>query len=90
MTDDKNLPKEERKLAQIKHAPHISFEAKVVKLADKICNLRDILISPPKGWELARKQAYFKWAEDVVAGIRGANPRLEAIFDGLLLKQNQL
>lgn len=90
VTDNKSLPKDERKLAQIKHAPHISLEAKVVKLADKICNLRDILSSPPTGWDLARKQDYFKWAGDVVAGVRGVNPRLEVIFDGLLLQQKQL
>ena len=40
VTDNKLLEKSERKLKQIEHAPHISHEAKLVKLADKICNLR--------------------------------------------------
>lgn len=48
VTDDKSLPKAERKLLQIKHASSISTEAKLVKLADKIANLRDILKSPPQ------------------------------------------
>ncbi|XP_043274290.1 guanosine-3',5'-bis(diphosphate) 3'-pyrophosphohydrolase MESH1 isoform X4 [Venturia canescens] len=48
VTDDKNLPKQERKLLQIKHSPHISHEAKLVKLADKIYNLRDLLKATPK------------------------------------------
>ena len=39
VTDDKPLPKSERKLAQIEHAKHASKRAKLVKLADKICNL---------------------------------------------------
>lgn len=86
VTDDKTLAKEDRKLAQIQHASHIFVEAKTVKLADKICNLRDIISSPPKDWSLERKQAYFKWAGDVVASLRGTNARLEAIFDGLVLK----
>jgi guanosine-3',5'-bis(diphosphate) 3'-pyrophosphohydrolase len=86
VTDDKSLPKDERKRMQIEHAPHISRQAKLVKLADKICNLRDILDSPPTDWDRARKQAYFDWAERVVAGLRGTHPGLEEIFDGLLAR----
>lgn len=53
------------------------------QIADKICNLRDILGSPPKGWPLARKQAYFDWAREVVHGVRGDHPELEQRFDAL-------
>ena len=42
VTDDKTLPKAERKRQQVLHAAHASREAKLVKLADKICNLRDM------------------------------------------------
>lgn len=80
VTDDTSLPKHARKQLQIEHAPHISPEAKLVKLADKICNLRDIISSPPAGWTEARKREYFDWAEQVVAGIQGVNSRLEAVF----------
>jgi len=83
VTDDKKLPKAQRKQLQIDHAPHISQGAKLVKLADKICNLRDMLSAPPKDWPVERKQAYFQWAEDVVAGLRGTNTKLEKIFDRL-------
>ena len=86
VTDDKALPKAERKLQQIAHAAHSSHEAKLVKLADKICNLRDILASPPAGWDNKRKQEYFEWAAKVVGGIRGSNSKLEKIFDALLEK----
>jgi GTP diphosphokinase / guanosine-3',5'-bis(diphosphate) 3'-diphosphatase len=81
VTDDKALSKEDRKRLQIEHAPHVSHQAKLVKLADKICNLRDIISSPPAKWSLERKQEYFDWAAKVVAGARDANPRLAAIFD---------
>jgi guanosine-3',5'-bis(diphosphate) 3'-pyrophosphohydrolase len=84
VTDDKSLDKAARKQMQIAHAPHISIEAKMVKLADKICNLRDILATPPAGWPLQRKLAYFEWANDVVAGLRGTNIKLERVFDGLV------
>ncbi len=90
VTDDKALAKHVRKQRQIEHAPHLSPEAKLVKLADKICNLRDILASPPPDWSAERKQAYFIWAAQVVAGVRGAHPGLEAIFDGLLARQDDL
>jgi guanosine-3',5'-bis(diphosphate) 3'-pyrophosphohydrolase len=52
-----------------------------VKLADKICNLRDVASSPPKDWSLQRRREYFDWAKQVVDGLRGVHPRLEAIFD---------
>jgi guanosine-3',5'-bis(diphosphate) 3'-pyrophosphohydrolase len=83
VTDDKSLDKAQRKQLQIEHAVHISPEAKLVKLADKICNLRDLLASPPADWSAERKQAYFDWAAAVVAGLRGVHPGLEAVFDGL-------
>jgi guanosine-3',5'-bis(diphosphate) 3'-pyrophosphohydrolase len=81
VTDDKTLKKHERKQAQIDHAAHISDKAKLVKLADKISNLRDISINPPPDWSLERRQEYFDWARKVIDQIRGTNPNLEAIFD---------
>ena len=83
VTDDKTLLKAERKLKQIEHASHASHEAKLVKLADKISNLRDILASPPKDWTDVRKKEYFDWAGKVVDQIRGTNSKLENIFDSL-------
>jgi guanosine-3',5'-bis(diphosphate) 3'-pyrophosphohydrolase len=83
LTDDKALPKEERKRLQVAHAPHKSDGAKLVKLADKISNLRDILGKPPAGWSTGRKQEYFDWAKDVVDQVRPANSKLERVFDRL-------
>ena len=83
VTDDKSLPKADRKRLQVEHAAHASDSAKLVKLADKISNLRDIASSPPTDWDLDRKQKYFKWAKKVVDQIRGINPVLERIFDEL-------
>ena len=81
VTDDKSLPKAERKRLQVEHAPTISRRAKLVKLADKIANLRDIAASPPANWPLQRQQEYFDWAKAVVDGLRGIHPTLERIFD---------
>ena len=81
VTDDKNLPKAERKRLQIEHAPVISREAKLVKLADKICNVRDVAEHPPAKWDLARRREYFDWAKAVVDGLRGTHAELERRFD---------
>jgi (p)ppGpp synthase/HD superfamily hydrolase len=81
VTDDKKLPKDERKRLQVEHAPHKSARARMIKLADKTSNLRSIAMSPPLDWDLARQHAYFEWAARVVAGCRGVNAELEARFD---------
>lgn len=87
VTDDKLLGKAVRKQLQIEHAPHISPRAKLVKLADKISNVRDILASPPADWSPEPEQAYFDWAANAVAGPRGVHPGLEAAFDGLYARR---
>jgi len=81
VTDDKTLPRQVRKQMQIEHAAHISEKAKLVKLADKISNLRDVANSPPPDWSLERRQEYFDWGKAVVDRMRGVNARLEAVFD---------
>jgi guanosine-3',5'-bis(diphosphate) 3'-pyrophosphohydrolase len=81
VSDDKSLPKEERKRLQIEHAAHASPSARLVKLADKIANLRDINATPPADWSLERRQAYFDWARLVIDQVRGTHGVLEALFD---------
>ena len=81
VTDDKSLPKKERKRLQIQHAARISRRAKLVKLADKICNVRDVAASPPRTWPLRRRRQYFDWAKAVVGRMRGTHRRLERLFD---------
>ena len=81
VTDDMLLPKADRKRLQIEHASTISESAKLVKLADKICNLRDVADNSPTHWGLERRQEYFEWAKAVVDELRGVHPRLEQLFD---------
>lgn len=81
VSDDANLCKADRKQEQINHAATLSDEAKLVKLADKICNLRDVADNPPAGWGIERRQEYFDWALAVIDGLRGIHPVLESIFD---------
>lgn len=81
VTDDKRLPKAARKRLQIEHAPHASPSAKLVKLADKISNIRSLNASPPDGWTRKRIDEYIDWAVLVVQGVRGISENLERQFD---------
>jgi guanosine-3',5'-bis(diphosphate) 3'-pyrophosphohydrolase len=90
VTDDKTLEPPVRKLLQIEHAAHASPRAKLVKLADKTCNLRDLTATPPSEWSGERRKAYFEWAAKVVAGVRGTNAALEAAFDRAIANQSKL
>lgn len=84
VTDDKSLPKHRRKALQIETAPHKSDRARQLKIADKICNVRDIDADSPAGWDVDRKREYLDWAERVVAGCRGVNESLDTLFDETL------
>ena len=84
VTDDKRLPKAERKRLQIEHAPHLSEHARQIKIADKISNVRGVTSAPPADWSLERRQEYLDWTEQVVAGCRGCNAALEAFYDEVL------
>jgi (p)ppGpp synthase/HD superfamily hydrolase len=81
VTDDKSLPKKERKRLQIVNAPHKSVRAQVIKLADKISNLRAILASPPTDWSVERQREYFEWAKQVVEALSAPSPSLKAEVD---------
>lgn len=80
VTDDKSLPKKERKKLQVQHAGHLSPGAKLIKLADKISNVREIGDDPPEDWSRKRREKYFKWAEEVVEALGSVNADLEKLF----------
>ena len=84
VTDDKSLPKQERKQLQVEHAPHLSHGAKLVKLGDKISNIADVTNNPPADWDVKRRQEYVEWGVAVVDGLRGTNTELEKYFDDLV------
>jgi len=89
VTDDKSLPKAERKRLQVVNAPKKSVRAQIIKLADKISNLHSILASPPTNWTNERKREYFEWAKQVVDGLAAPNPVLKQEFEGLYRKAGE-
>lgn len=90
VTDDKSLPKGRRKRLQVEHAPDLSDGAKQIKIADKVCNARDVTHAAPEGWSPERRREYLDWTEEVVEGCRGVNPRLEEIYDRALEEGRRL
>jgi guanosine-3',5'-bis(diphosphate) 3'-pyrophosphohydrolase len=84
VSDDKSLPKAERKRLQVEHASRLSRGARLIKLADKIANVSDLDADPPPDWNLDRRQEYLDWSARVAAGLRGLNPPLESMFDQVL------
>ncbi len=89
VTDDKSLPKAERKQKQVEHAPNMSNGAKLIKLGDKTSNIRDVMDNPPDGWSDERRLEYVNWGERVINGVRGTNENLEKHFDELVEKAKQ-
>ena len=90
VTDDKTLGKMERKRLQIEHAPHTSRRARLVKLADKLYNLRDIERAVPEHWTPERVEDYFRWSARVVQGMRGTNTAMEEQLDVLFERHGVL
>jgi GTP diphosphokinase / guanosine-3',5'-bis(diphosphate) 3'-diphosphatase len=81
VSDDRTLNKADRKRLQIEHASELSRRARLVKLADKICNIRDVASNPPRDWPLQRRREYFDWAKAVIDRVRGTHRKLERLFD---------
>ena len=90
VSDDQSLPKAERKRLQIECAPDLSPKAKLIKIADKISNVRDVTHSPPAHWPHQRRCDYLDWAEKVVVGLRGSNLAVDALFDYTLMEGRRL
>ena len=90
VTDDKGLSKEERKRLQIENAHSKSLPARHIKLADKICNIHDLTLSPPANWSADRRMEYIRWAKDVINEMRGTNAELEKYFDNLCSETEQV
>ncbi|PIO72437.1 hypothetical protein TELCIR_05638 [Teladorsagia circumcincta] len=62
------------------------MRAKLVHLADKLYNLRDLERQTPIGWDRRRVKEYFRWSKEVIAGMKGTNEYLETTLDDLINK----
>lgn len=90
LSDDKSLPKLTRKKLQAEHAKSISHSAKLVKICDKISNVKSTVLEPPMNssisWSKEMCVGYGIWSRAVVDNMRGTNLALELEFDVWLYK----
>jgi (p)ppGpp synthase/HD superfamily hydrolase len=84
VSDDKTLRKSERWQRQIERAPGLSEGARQIKIADKLANIADIAEAPPRDWTIERRVQYLDWADRVVHGCVGVNPKLDAMWPVML------
>ena len=80
-SDDMTLPKTERRRARLAGISKKSREARLVKFADIISNLRAIAFSPPAGWSDDWRLGYLNSCRNLVDAGRGSNAEIERIFD---------
>ncbi len=90
VTDDKRLPKDQRKRLQAERAPGLSNPAKLIRIADKISNIQELLQSPPQHWPPERRREYLEWARTVFEGCRGVNEALEHRFGEVLRRARDM
>ena len=90
VSDDRTLSRERRRAIQVEKAPELSHEAKLIKLADKICNVADVAHAPPVGWSRGRRLEYIEWTALVVAGCGTVNPPLEKRYASVLAEARRL
>ncbi len=89
LTDSGSESEKEKWEHQLKKIDMLSWEAKVIKLADKIENVSSIISSPPKGWDMDRRIVYIEWTEKIIHALQGTNLQLESYFEQLLEKQKR-
>ncbi len=88
-TDDMSLPKSERRRRQIEDAPKKSPSAKLIKIADKVSNIRARIFADPSRAQREELADYVAWAEQVAANCRGGNAVLDALFDEAVANARQ-
>lgn len=80
VTNDPTLSGEQNKQRQVDHVPGMSHEAKLVKLADRLDNIRDLRLPPP-AWSSEKVQQYYNWGLKLLEAMRGTHPLLESLLE---------
>jgi GTP diphosphokinase / guanosine-3',5'-bis(diphosphate) 3'-diphosphatase len=84
VTDHSASNETEKFQQQLQRAGTLSDKAKLIKLADKIANVKMMLSYPPEGWDLEKRSLYINWADRIIFALRGTNEKLEALYDELV------
>ena len=90
LTDNDMLTFSQRKQMQIDNALYLSKDATLVRIADKISNVYDVIENPPPAWNQKRCNKYVDWAEAVMNNCQKVNQDLENHFFELLTEYRKL
>ena len=80
VSNDMTLNSQQRRVYELEKVASLSHAAKLVKIADKLANIRDVSTMPPANWTLEKKQNYFDFALEIVNKVGDASPHLHQIF----------
>lgn len=78
LTKDPNATQAEQKQAEIDK--DWSPEAGVVKIGDKLSNIRDVISAPPVDWDYQKRLRFLSHALAVVEAMKSPNPAMVAAF----------
>ena len=84
VTDHSHENDAEKFRQQLQRVESLSKKARLIKLADKISNVKSLLSFPPEGWDLEKRSLYINWADKIIMALRGTNEKLEAHYDELI------
>ncbi|MBS0605114.1 MAG: bifunctional (p)ppGpp synthetase/guanosine-3',5'-bis(diphosphate) 3'-pyrophosphohydrolase [Verrucomicrobia bacterium] len=71
---------ESLEISLLDQAKAMSTEAKLVKLADRTHNLRDLLDHPPKVWKPDKVEKFIQKSRDLLEVLKEAHPALEKAY----------
>lgn len=81
VTDDKSLAKHDQKRIQVETLPRRSDGARLIRLADKVSNLRSLANDPPQHWSRDTARDYIKFCRQIGAIARSISPPLGLDLD---------
>jgi guanosine-3',5'-bis(diphosphate) 3'-pyrophosphohydrolase len=84
VTDHSSENDSEKFQQQLQRVGSLSKKARLIKLADKIANVKSLLSYPPEGWDIEKRSLYINWADRIISALRGTNDKLEAHYDEVI------
>ncbi len=84
LTQAKGLKRDQRRQELLDSSLKLSRSAALIRLADKICKLEDVIRSAPVGWSRQRRRDYSTWVRESTRSLRGRNARLDTRLDEAL------
>lgn len=80
LTDEEGLRPLHQKFRQLRRVKSLPLQSKLVRIADKIHNVWDLMRHGIPGWSQSKTERYVAWACEMVEALRGTHAALEQRF----------